>query len=87
MARNVDKHDQTDDRPAYDPPRALSLGHMGTGTGGLLPCNLPGSSAEGNCETGLLAVSACAANGNSASACAGDGNSATGLCGLDGSGF
>ena len=66
MTKNVDKQDQTDDRPAYDPPRALSLSDMDTGTGGDPECGLPGSGADGDCGTGLVAVSGCLISGSSA---------------------
>jgi len=85
MTDNVHEQDKTDDRPAYDPPRALSLGEMGAGTGGSPPCTLPGSGAGGDCETGLLAESTCGGNGNNASVCGANGNFAS-FCALDGSG-
>ena len=79
MTDNVAKPDRTDPRPTYDPPRALSLSHMGTGTGGAIPCGT-GSAAEGNCATGLVAVAECGGNGSSATSCAQDGSSATNFC-------
>ena len=85
MANNVSKQDRTDSRPTYDPPRALSLSHMGTGIGGAIPCDGPGSAAEGDCVTGLVAVNACGGNGSSATVCAQDGSSATNFCTLTGS--
>ena len=86
MTDNVPKQDKTDDRPAYDPPRALSLSHMGTGIGGAPHCTLPGSAAGGECGTGLAAVSGCLTSGSSATGCLQDGNAATEICTASGSG-
>jgi hypothetical protein len=48
----------TDDRPAYEPPRALRLGDMHAGEGigcsqpgsGALGCGWPGNTPTGGCE-------------------------------------
>ena len=72
------KQDRADLRPAYDPPRALSLSDMGTGSGGATPCDLPGSGAAGACGTGLSADESCGSNGSSAFDCVEAGNGAVG---------
>lgn len=45
----------TDPRPEYEPPRALRLSDMHTGTGGIMGCIPTGSSDSEGCLNGLLA--------------------------------
>ena len=54
MSEKEQKKATTDPRPEYEPPRALSLSDMHTGTGGqILPCSV-GSSAL-DCSVGNIA--------------------------------
>ena len=47
-----------DPRPEYEPPRALRLSDMHTGTGGIVDCQPTGSGA-GTCFTGMGAFGSC----------------------------
>lgn len=90
----------TDDRPAYEPPRALRLDGTHTGEGGITPtCTVPGSGAVGDCGTGASATGWCYVQGNTAdfgcdasgntagTDCLSDGSTATVVCSTSGSGF
>jgi len=71
----------TDDRPTYEPPRALRLDGTQTGTGGIpAQCSPSGSSAT-NCEgVGSVAADTCAGGGTASIMCINDGNDAVEEC-------
>lgn len=75
---NEDKRDPIAGlQPAYEPPRALRMRGMHTGTGGFVPvCEAPGSGAEGDCGTGNSATGWCDENGSSAESCNNQGSGA-----------
>ena len=75
----------TDLRPAYDPPRALRLSDMGPGSGVAQSCDIPGSNADGDCQSGSLAGQICGASGSAADICVFNGSSADSTCSHDGS--
>jgi hypothetical protein len=82
------KKTMADERPAYEAPQALRLDGTHTGTGGIDPvCQIPGSSADGDCATGAGATGWCFQSGNSANiGCDVAGNDALGNCSAPGSG-
>jgi hypothetical protein len=100
MKQKIESSQAVDNRPAYEPPRALRLDGTHTGEGGIVPtCEIPGSSAVGDCATGAGATGWCYAEGNSAEVgcdvsgntagtdCLGDGGAATVVCSTVGNGF
>jgi hypothetical protein len=65
-----------EDRPTYDPPRALRLDVGQAGLGQQPPCTSPGSSAA-DCTTGASAAAFCTQQGSSADmGCSFDGSAA-----------
>jgi hypothetical protein len=65
---------------AYETPRALRLGRTRGAIGAEEPpCEVPGSSALGDCISGFAAGIMCYQTGNGAEKCDGPGNDATEL--------
>jgi len=67
-------------RSAYVPPRALRLDELQTGSGGLPPECVSGSSDAAGCDDGNSALSSCSSGSNAGLYCDTNGSTATTYC-------